>query len=203
MKGEAAIVIIFLLLAAGAGALGYLVAPQKHGYADFYAPAITDGGQGALVKFRVSLAEGSGRTLVNIQNSRYREDTENALLKARKNAEDLIGIKLEYYDTILDVESIAPEVGGESAGAMFAVGIVAAYTGKSVNQDAIMSAGITNDGLLFAVEGIEEKILAAKSNGKTKFVVSKSQAIKNAQDITGIEIIRVSNVKEATEQMLA
>lgn len=202
MKGEALILIILLLLAAGAGTLGYLVSPHKQSYADFYAPAITDSGQGALVKFRVSLSEGSGRTLVNIQNSRYREDTENALLKARKTAEDIIGVKFEYYDTVLDVESIGAEVGGESAGAMFAVGIVAAYTNKQVKQDAIMSAGITTTGLLFAVEGIEEKILASRNNGKRTFVVAQSQEIRNAQNIAGIEIIRAANVKEATEQML-
>ena len=85
-------VAILVILTSGAGLLGYLVAPIPHSSVDFYAPAITDAGAGALVKFRVSLIPGSGKTLVNVENSRYREDSENALVKAKKNAEDIIGV---------------------------------------------------------------------------------------------------------------
>ncbi|MFH1246744.1 MAG: S16 family serine protease [Candidatus Micrarchaeota archaeon] len=197
--------ILFLLLAIaiGGGALGYLVAPRPQSHADFYAPAISEDGQGTLVKFRISLLSGTGRTLVNIQNAKYREDTENALLKAKKNAETLLGVKLEYYDTVLDIESIGSEVGGESAGAMFTVGIIAAYSGKNVKKDTVMSAGITEEGLLFAVDGIEEKILAAQNSGKDKFIVANSQEIKHPENMNGVEIIRAKDIREATQQIIS
>ena len=92
---------------------------------------------------------------------------------------------------ILDVEAIGSEVGGESAGAMFSIAIVSAYTGKKINPGTTMSAGITEDGLLFAVDSIEEKILAAKTAGKTRFVVAKNQGVKAPEDV-GIEVIRAA-----------
>ncbi len=183
--------------------LGYLVSPTPNAYSVFYAPAITDTGDGALVKFSVSLIPGNGRTLVNIENVRYRQDTENALVKAKRNAEKITGVKLTYYDVVLDVNSIGSEVGGESAGAMFTAGIVSAFTGRMFDSRSTMSAGITENGMLFAVDGIEEKILAARNSGKSKFVVSKTQVVKNEDSITGIEIIRVVNVSEAINAVLS
>ena len=203
MTNRSILIIGLIVLALASALLGYLVAPRQESHVDFYAPAITNSGEGALVKFRISLPPGYGRTLVNVQNAKYREDTENALIKAKKNAENMLGVKLTYYDTVLDVEAIGSEVGGESAGAMFAVGIISAYSGRKINEGTTMSAGLTSNGLLFAVDGIEEKIIAAKNSGKTKFVVAKSQTIKNERDITGIEIIRVADIKQAAEQLLA
>lgn len=194
---------LLAMIAVAGASLGYLVAPSPQAHSDFYAPAIIDNGQGVLVKFRVSLYPGSGKTLVNVQNSFYREDSENALVKAKKNAEDILGVKLIYHDLVLDVESIGSEVGGESAGAMFTLGILSAYSGRKINDEVTMSAGITDDGLLFAVDSIEEKILAAKQSGKKKFIVSATQGIKNAEQIEGIEIIKAKNIREAAEQILA
>ncbi len=202
MKFEITAIVVLVILTIASGLLGYTSAPSPGKYADFYAPAITDAGEGALVKFRVSLSPGYGRTLVNIENSKYREDTENALLKAKRNAEKQLGMKLVYHDVVLDVEAIGSEVGGESAGAMFTVGIVSAYTGRKIASDATMSAGITENGLLFAVDSIEEKIIAAKQGGKKKFIVAESQGIKNGNYIEGIEIIPVVDVVEAANQLL-
>lgn len=195
-------IVLLLFLAAAAGLLGYLVSPKPYASSDFYAPAITDNGQGQLVKFRVSLLPGNGKTLVNVQNAKYHQDSENALVKAKQNSEELLGIKLSYYDVVLDVEAIGSEVGGESAGAMFTVGIMSAYTGKKIKSNVAMSAGVTEGGLLFAVDSIEEKIIAAKASGKDKFLVATAQQVKNPNGIAGIEIIRVVNVREAAEQML-
>lgn len=191
-----------ICLAIAAGALGFLVSPAKVASSDFYAPAITNNGQGALVKFRATLIPGTGKTLVNIQNAQYREDTENALRKAKKNAEDYLGIRFAFYDVILDVEGIGSEVGGESAGAMFTIGIISAYTGKKIDASATMSAGVTESGKLFAVDSIEEKIIAAKNSGKKKFIVAATQNIKNPDFTEGVEIIKAIDVKEAVKNLL-
>ncbi len=198
------VVFAFLTIAlASAGVfLGYLAAPSPALHSDFYAPAVTDVGNGLLVKFRVSITPGQGRTLVNIQNAQYKEDAENAFLKAKANAEEILGVKLLFQDVILDVESIGSNVGGESAGAMFTIGIISAYTGRKIASDVVMSAGITNDGVLFAVDSIEEKIIAAKINGKKKFIVAEKQQVKNEDLIKDISIIRSSTVRDAVQQAL-
>ncbi len=202
MNEKIKLLAIISIVAVGSGLLGYLVAPSQTSHSEFYAPAIIESGQGTLVKFRVSLEPGYGRTLVNIENSQYREDAENALIKAKRNAEEILGLKLVFYDVVLDVDARGRQVGGESAGAMFAVGIVSAYSGKNVREGATMSAGISPEGFLFAVDGIEEKILAAKSSGKTRFVIATQQTVKNEVDIQGIEIIRASNIRQAAENLL-
>ncbi len=192
-----------LLLVASAAYLGYTVAPSPYPTSSFYAPAITANGAGALVKFTISLKTGNGRTLVNVQNALYQEDSESALLKAKLNAEKILGLKLTYYDVILDINAAGADVGGESAGALFAAGIVSAYTGKAIKRDVAISAGLNSDGSLFPVEGIEEKILAAKQAGRKKFIVAQGQLIPNQTQISEIEIIRLQNIEEALSQLLS
>ncbi|MBI4406607.1 hypothetical protein HY571_01710 [Candidatus Micrarchaeota archaeon] len=188
---------LLLVLIIGLSALlGYFASPAPFQFADLQAPAITHQGTGVLVKFRISLEPGNGRTLINIQNSEYKQDAENAVRKARKNAENILGIKLSYTDLIVDVGASGSEVGGESAGAMFAVGIISAYTGKKIKNEVAMSAGITEDGKLFPVESIEEKILAAIASGKKTFVVADAQVIKNEENLE-IEVVRVSDLNQA------
>ncbi len=194
--------ILVALIGIAAGMLGYLAAPGPVKTSDFQAPAITDDGIGVMVPFRITLSPGNGRTLVNIDNANYHRDTEDALVKAKQNAEKLTGIKFRYFDVVLDIGASGSDIGGESAGAMFAIGIISAYTGKQVNPLVSMSGGITATGNLFPVDGIEEKIIAAKNSGKIKFVVAKEQVVKNTMDSSEMEIIRVTNIKEASDILL-
>ncbi len=193
--------VLLALVIASSALLGYFAFPAPFQFADLHAPAITQQGTGVLVKFRVSLEPGSGRTLINIHNAEYKQDAENAVRKARINAENILGVKLAYTDLVIDVGATGSEVGGESAGAMFAVGIISAYTGKKIKNEVAMSAGITEDGKLFTVDSIEEKILAAIASGKKTFVVADGQFIKNEASLA-IEVVRASDLNQALVHLI-
>lgn len=182
--------------------LGYLLLPSPKAIS-FSAPAIGSLGKGSLIDFEMRITQGSGKTLVNIQNADFKEDVENALRKARFNADRYLGISSGHFDISLSVKGEGNMVSGESAGGMFAVAIVALATGRELRNDVIISAVILENGNLEEVGGIEEKIIAAKEGKRNVFLVSSGQKIKDEQEVTqGIRIIRVRNLEEAVKYLL-
>ncbi|MDO8660518.1 MAG: S16 family serine protease [Candidatus Woesearchaeota archaeon] len=200
---NATLVAILILSVLVAGYLGYLLAPGQGNSVSFQAPAVTNDGVGAVAVFKVSTAPGTGKLLVNLQSSKFKQDTENSLLKAKHNAEKYMDVKLINVDITVDTVTRNEVVEGESAGAMFTTAIVAAYSGKTFKKNAIASAGINQDGTLFPVEGIEEKVLATRNAGKTIFVVAKNQEIRNEHNLPNdVQIIRVATANEAIDKLL-
>ncbi|MBI5224651.1 hypothetical protein HY989_02180 [Candidatus Micrarchaeota archaeon] len=194
--------LIFLVAAVLAFNLGYNAFPSSKKIS-FSAPAVLDSGKGSLVEFQMSLRVGSGLTLVNIKNAAFKEDSENALRKARNLAESYLGTTSSNLDIVLEIMGNGNEVSGESAGGMFALAIIALQTGRKLKTDVAISAAISESAELEEVGGIEEKILAAKENSRKVFLVSKNQPIKEEQSVgSGISIIRVKNLKEAAGYMI-
>ncbi|HLC48198.1 MAG TPA: S16 family serine protease [Candidatus Norongarragalinales archaeon] len=194
----------FLLICAMAIAfnLGHSAFPSGKKLA-FFAPAITDSGQGNLVEFEMQILPGEGRTLVNIQNADFKDDVEYALRKARFNADKFLGISSSKFDIVLSVRGEGSLVSGESAGGMFAVAIIALETGRGLRKDVMISALITERGELRDVGGIEEKILAAKEGKRNIFLVSSNQKIKDEDELgKGISIIRVGDLAEAAKYLI-
>jgi predicted S18 family serine protease len=181
--------------------LGYNFFPSpKH--ITFFAPAISDDGKGSLFEFEMFYQPGEGRTLVNVQNAKFQADVENALRKAKFNAYKYLGIPGNKYDLIFQAKD-GSDVSGESAGAMFAIAIIALHTGKKIRSDVTISATISEDGTLSDVGGIEEKIIAAKDGKRKAFLVSATQKIKGQSELEkGIAIIRVGKLEDAVSRLL-
>lgn len=194
-----AVLILSMAIAFNLGHSGVPTGRKIH----FYAPAITDLGKGSMIEFEMQLMWGEGRTLVNIQNADFKDDVENALRKARFNAGNYLGISNGNFDAVLSVKGEGSSVSGESAGGMFAVALIALQTGRNIRQDAAISALITQTGELKEVGGIEEKIIAARENHRSVFLVSASQKIKDESEVgRGIRIIRVSSLGEAVKYLI-
>lgn len=197
------IIFLAILLAASAALyLGYstpLVSKQVY----FEAPAITDNGAGIMAGFRLWLRPGNGRILVNIDNAFYREDSENSLRKAKRIAERFVGLKMDGYDLVVEVQGGERIVGGESAGALFSAAIASAFSGRQMREDVTASAAVAEDGSLVPIDGIEEKTRAAAQAGKEYFVVARGQQINRELEISQkIKIVRVDNAGQAIELLL-
>ncbi|MFH0835390.1 MAG: S16 family serine protease [Candidatus Micrarchaeota archaeon] len=182
--------------------VGYLLLPSPHYTTKFQACAITLDGKGVLVWFEIYAQPGSGKTFVNIQNARFREDTEQSLLEARAAAEEALGVSMRGYDITLDMLTPQENVAGESAGAAFASALVANYLQRGMRSDAVISAALTDGGELSPVGGIDEKMIAAAEAGKTVFVISENQTIKHAEIGQRIRIVRADTLADALPNLI-
>ena len=201
-KVESLILIATLVAVISSAFIGYTLVPGKVKSIEFNAPAVTLDGSGTLGSFKMTLIPGTGKTLVNIENAAFYSDVENSFRKAKLNAEGILGVKLAYYDLILEAKRVNV-VSGESAGAVLTAAIVALATDHTFDASATGSAGISKDGSVFAVGGIEEKILAAHSAGKKTFIIAQDQHIQNADKLpTDIEIVRVATARELVDRLV-
>ncbi|MPY80703.1 MAG: PDZ domain-containing protein [Actinophytocola sp.] len=105
-------------------------------------------------------------------------------------------------DFNIDIE--LAEIGGPSAGLMFAVGIIDRLTpGKLTGGEHIAGTGeITDDGEVSAIGGISFKLIAAKEDGVDTFLVPKgncAEAVRTAPD--GLRLVRVNTLDDAVSAL--
>ncbi|MGC9114247.1 MAG: S16 family serine protease [Candidatus Micrarchaeia archaeon] len=205
MIKQLALTTTILALAIAASYAGYLIATPPASTIEFNAPAVSEDGRGVMIPFKLSIKPGEGRLLVNIAQTSFKADVENSLRKAKANAEKFMSVSLQHADLIVEAQPQQKIVGGESAGAAFTIAIISLYSGHALNNQATVSATINENGDIGEVDGIEEKIIAAREAGKTTFVVSKQQKIKSEESLRhlGIQIIRASNITEAAQHLLS
>ncbi len=199
-----AVIVIIIIASWTAFDLGYSAVPPARSVF-FSAPAVSGEGKGVMVSFRLSLTPGSGRLLVDVGSAFFREDTERSLRKARAAAEKHLGASLASVDIALSFETGEKVVAGESAGAAFALAIASAYLGRPLREDVALSAALSEDGAVSPVDGIEEKIIAAREWNKNVFLVASTQAIKQEKQLeeaTGIRIIRINDLGDAARHAL-
>lgn len=199
----AALAFLLVLTSTAAFIIGYLIFPASR-TTQFDAAGISDLGKGVIVRFEVSSSPGTGKTLVNVANARYKEDTEQSFLDARLAAEKALGADFKTTDLTLEVKGDQSYVSGESAGSAFAIAIIANNLGRKVRSNAAISAALGEDGFtLEPIGGADEKILSAIENGKTLFVISTGQDLRYESDLAKkITIARVSNIRQAFQLMV-
>ena len=93
------------------------------------------------------------------------------------------------------------DVGGPSAGLMFALGIIEKLGKESITGGRTVAGTgeIGNDGKVGAIGGVTEKLIAAKSAGATVFLVPADNcaALKGDANDKGITLVKVATLKEA------
>jgi len=192
---------------------------------EIYAPAVTANNKGVLTKFKVQAIPGTGRVLVNIKNILYWIDTQESIQKAIKVAQDFTKINTSNIDLIYDIEAEPGTVGGPSGGAALTLATIAALKNVTLRKDATITGTIELDGSIGPVGGIKEKTNAAKEGklkyilvpvgegevvnyipvercekiGLVKFCIVEYQKETKPLNESGIEVIEVSNIKEAWE----
>ncbi|OIO25397.1 hypothetical protein AUJ14_04400 [Candidatus Micrarchaeota archaeon CG1_02_55_22] len=196
----AAIIVIAVL---AAFLLSFNIPRETPSQVRLFAPAVLEDGTGAIVPFTLTLRPGTGRMLVDIDNAFFKQDVENSLRKARVAASSAVGASFEQYDIEVGVVG-SRVVSGESAGALFTVGIASLAAGRTVRSDVIVSATVSESGALGVVDGIDEKIAAAADAGKTLFIVAAGQEIRNEESLSQrIRIERVGTARDVIELMLS
>ncbi|MBI3430106.1 MAG: hypothetical protein HY050_08665 [Actinobacteria bacterium] len=112
---------------------------------------------------------------------------------------DKSGKQVTTYRLPLRVSITLKETGGPSGGLVFALGIVEKLTPEDFLAGRTVAGTGTIDGagVIGAIGGIDEKIVAAKRAGATVFLAPA----ENCTDVTrvppGIEVYSVSTLKEA------
>jgi hypothetical protein len=73
-------------------------------------------------------------------------------------------------------------IDGPSAGALMAVGFLAAFTGDPIREDATMTGAVSPDGSVAPVGGIPDKVRAAAMVGKKRIGIPRGQAKSRGHD---------------------
>jgi len=104
------------------------------------------------------------------------------------------------YDYPFDIRIDPGEIGGPSAGLMFALGIVEKLTPGSLAGDAVIAGTgtIDPDGQVGAIGGVQQKLVGAAESGAEYFLAP----VGNCADIPdeppqGLQVVAVSSLQEA------
>jgi PDZ domain-containing protein len=149
--------------------------------------------------------------LVKRKDSTGNEHELTVTLTTAKNPSDAklpyIGISPDRdYTFPFQVKIELDNVGGPSAGMMFALGIIERLSqGGITGGKTIAGTGtITDDGTVGKIGGIQMKILGAKRAGATVFLVPADNCREAAQDPPkGIELVKVDKLSTALSALLA
>jgi ATP-dependent Lon protease len=157
---------------------------------------------GEILFVECSRMQGSSQlTLTGQLGDVMKESARIALSWFRAHARDY-GVDPGFYkdsEIHLHVPQGAIPKDGPSAGVTMVVALASALSGRPVRGDIAMTGEITLSGRVLPVGGIKEKVLAARRNGITEFVMPKQNEKNVKEDLT--EELRQSLVVHYVEEM--
>lgn len=129
------------------------------------------------------------------------EQTVKVTPKRGPDGNYLLGVTLQNtFDFPFDVKFLLENIGGPSAGMMFALGIMDKLTpGDLTGGKHFAGTGtITADGKVGSIGGIAQKMVGAKANGAEYFLAPAA----NCQDVVGhipdgLQVVKVDTLKSA------
>lgn len=119
----------------------------------------------------------------------------------------MVGIKAgtdHTYPFTIDIK--LADVGGPSAGLMFALGIVDKLTpGDLTGGKFVAGTGtIEDNGKVGPIGGIEMKTVGARDKGAEYFLTPKDNCASAASDVPdGLTLVKVNTIKDAVESLKA
>lgn len=139
--------------------------------------------------------EGQGVIRFNDQAGTMAKDS---VFNAASVIRRLTGENLCDYDIHVNVVG-GGNVDGPSAGAAIVCVILSAIQQKPIKQNVAITGEISVRGKVKAVGGVFEKIYGARQSGITRVVVPEENIKDLPNDITDIEIIKVSDIEQVIE----
>ncbi|MFJ4026481.1 PDZ domain-containing protein [Paenarthrobacter sp. NPDC089989] len=154
----------------------------------------------SVIQAELSAGAGAPATIVLERNGSAITET----VTPTKNSNDryVLGVLLSSDFTFpFDVKISLENVGGPSAGMMFALGIVDSLTpGDMTGGKHVAGTGtITADGAVGAIGGIAQKMIGARDHGATMFLAPAA----NCADVVGhvpdgLQVVKVETLADAT-----
>ena len=194
--------------------------------AQIVVPAIDQEGNGVPTNLAVTVKDGTGKTLVDIDGLLFWTDTQNSIRMAKLVAQEQTNLDLDQYDIINKIDAKASLIGGESAGAALTIATIAALENKQLREDVVITGTVNHDGTIGPIGGVLEKAKAAKDIGSKKILVPLLQSREvayeeqehcetfgimewctveripravNLKEESGIEVVEVSTIQEALD----
>lgn len=159
---------------------------------------------GSILQIDVAVMKGKAKlTLTGQLGDVMKESAQAALTFIRSNAEPF-GIPADYFETHefhLHIPEGAIPKDGPSAGLAMALAILSIATNRPIRHDVAMTGEITLRGEVYAIGGLNEKLLAAQRNRIQKVLIPKD----NERDLVeipvrvkeGLTIVSVNTLDEA------
>lgn len=141
--------------------------------------------KGALLKISVEIRSGKGRVLVQttpLMGVIFQDAANTAVFVA----ENKTGRQLSSSDIIFSITAPgqAPSVDGPSAGALMMLLTISAIDNTKLNDSITLTGTIDNEGNIGPIGGVIEKAKAAKTGGKTLFLVPRENSgLVNYKDV--------------------
>jgi PDZ domain-containing protein len=150
-----------------------------------------------------------GENVVFLVNRKGKRVTET--LTTAANPDDatipFVGITPDVsYEFPFQVKIELDDVGGPSAGMMFALGIIEVLTPEEITggKNIAGTGTIDDDGTVGKIGGIQMKILGAKKSGATVFLVPADNCREAmANPPKGIQLVKVSTLADAVNALTA
>ncbi|MFH1294404.1 MAG: S16 family serine protease [Candidatus Aenigmatarchaeota archaeon] len=194
------------------------------GEATITVPLINSSGFGTIGKIHVYVSPGNGRVMIDINGALTGTDMQEAVLTASKASFALTEQRPESIDIVYKTETSSGRVDGSSLGASLAVATVAALENKTISNVTVILGTVDADGDIGWVSGVKEKAKASKDSGIKRIIIplkgvdmpyyTKVTNCENActtdyvvdtgkmSSEFGVEVVAVSNLREALEHIL-
>ena len=172
--------------------------------------AVSGSGEGTVLEIEAVSTPGTGEVTVTgiVEEEELGQDGHRMRRKstARISAENVrtllseLGFPLGARNLHINFPGGAP-VDGPSAGVAMMVVAVSALTGQPVDGSAAVTGEISVQGRVKPVGGVSAKIAAAHQAGLHRVFIPDENAADTVQ-LEGVELVRLTDVRQALEQML-
>ncbi|MFP4006001.1 MAG: S16 family serine protease [Candidatus Hadarchaeia archaeon] len=162
---------------------------------DYYFLAVS-GEEGSVNSFGIEIVSGDGSLLLEIKDTTFERNTQMSSQLAREISDLHTDENLETdYDVCIDLDKgdRSKYLSGPSAGAAQVLAIISAVKEKPLDNDILVTGALEADGRIGKVDGVEEKVIAARDFGASKVMVPEGQYV----DVEGIEVIEIAHIEEA------
>lgn len=155
----------------------------------------------SLNVIQTALADGAGAPAVVVVDRKGTPVTVNIAPGKSSNGRYILGVMLQYKFTFpFDVKISLDQVGGPSAGMMFALGIIDSITpGDLTGGKHVAGTGtISPDGTVGPIGGIAQKMRGARNGGATLFLAPAANCDEVVGHIPdGLQVVKVGTLAEA------
>ncbi|MEV8147095.1 S16 family serine protease [Arthrobacter sp. NPDC080073] len=155
----------------------------------------------SLSVVQTALADGAGAPAVVVVDRNGQPVTVSITPGKGSNGKYILGVLLQYKFTFpFDVKISLDQVGGPSAGMMFALGIIDSITpGDLTGGKHVAGTGtISPDGTVGPIGGIAQKMRGARSGGATLFLAPAAncdEVVGHVPD--GLQVVKVDTLADA------